>query len=171
MITIRDFMETVDYRITEGSEFGWKCFGPNTYCLDCWNGDHNGFSIGIVFDTKTKTVYKFEAHDYSKQNSYRWVHPDWREIYEKEAESRGVDNRQAYDDVNYIDLEEHTDIREKAACIVAGIDYDERVKVPLDLPEGLINKLFRIAHEQDITLNELVENIIKEEIAFRTQDL
>jgi hypothetical protein len=171
MITIRDFMETVDYRITEGSDFGWKCFGPNTYCLDCWNGDYEGFSIGIVFDTKTQTIYKFEAHDYSKQNSYRWVHPDWREIYEKEAKNRGVDNRQAYDDINYVDLDEHTDILEKASCIVAGIDYDERVKVPLDLPESLINKLFRIAHEQDITLNELVENIIKEEIAFRKQDL
>jgi hypothetical protein len=171
MITIKDFMETVDYRITEGSDFGWRCFGPNTYCLDCWNGEHDGFSIGIVFDTKTQTVHKFEAHDYSKQNSYRWVHPDWREIYENEAKNRGVDHSQAYDDVKYVDLEEHTDIREKAACIVAGIDYDERVKVPLDLPESLINKLFRIAHEQDITLNELVENIIKEEIAFRKHDL
>jgi hypothetical protein len=171
MITIKDFMETVDYRITEGSDFGWKCFGPNTYCLDCWNGDHNGFSIGIVFDTKTQTVYKFEAHDYSKENSYRWVHPDWREIYKNEAKNRGVNHLQAYDDVNYVELEDHTDIREKAACIVAGIDYDERVKVPLDLPESLINKLFRIAHEKDITLNELVENIIKDEIAFRTKDL
>jgi hypothetical protein len=124
-----------------------------------------------VFDTKTQTVYKFEAHDYSKENSYRWVHPDWREIYEKEALNRGVDHRQAYDDVNYIELDDDTDIREKAACIVAGIDYDERVKVPLDLPESLINKLFRMAHEQDITLNELVEKIITEEINLRKHDL
>ncbi len=171
MITIKDFMEVVDYRITEGSDYLWKCFGPNVHSLDCWNGSHEGFSVGIVFDTKNTTVYKFEAHDYSKQNSYRWVHPDWREIYENEAKSRGVNHHQAYDDINYVDLDDHSDIREKAACIVAGIDYDERIKVPLDLPESLINKLFRIAHEQDITLNELVENIIKEEIAFRNHDL
>lgn len=171
MITIKDFMETVDYRITEGSEFGWQCFGPNTHCLDCWNGDYEGFSIGIVFDTKNTTVYKFEAHDYSKGNSYRWVHPDWKEIYEKEAKNRGVDNSQAYDDVKYIDVDLAEDILEKASCIVAGIDYDERIKVPLDLPESLINKLFRIAHDRDITLNELVEDILKEEIALHKAGL
>jgi hypothetical protein len=164
MITIKDFMEVVDYRITEGSDYLWKCFGPNVHSLDCWNGDHEGFSVGIVFDTKTTTVYKFEAHDYSKQNSYRWVHPDWREIYENEAKNRGVDNTQAYDDVTYIDIDLAEDILEKASCIVAGIDYDERIRVPLDLPDSVLNKLFRLAHEQDITLNEYVENILKAEL-------
>jgi hypothetical protein len=171
MVTLKDFMEVTNYRVTEGSDFLWRCFGPNAYCLDSWNGEHEGHSIGVTFDTKTQTVYKFEAHDYSKNNSYRWVHPDWREIHEKESKNRGVDHSQAWDEVKYIDLDLPEDILEKAAAIVNGIDYDERVKVPLDLPESLINKLFRIAHEQDITLNELVENIIKEEIAFRIKDL
>lgn len=171
MITIKDFMETIDYRITEGSDFLWQCFGPNAYCLDSWNGEQDGHSIGLTFDTKTQTVYKLEAHDYSKNNSYRWVHPDWREIHENEAKNRGVDHTQAWDYVKYIDLDLPEDILEKAQAIVNGTDYDERVKVPLDLPESLINKLFRIAHEQDITLNELIENIIKEEINFRKAGL
>lgn len=164
MITIKDFMECVDYRITEGSDYLWQCFGPNAHSLDCWNGDHNGFSIGIVFDTKTTTVYKFEAHDYSKQNSYRWIHPDWKEIHDKESRNKGVDITQAYDDVKFIDIDVSEDILEKATHIVMGIDYDERIQVPLDLPDSLLNKLFRIAHEQDITLNELVENILREEL-------
>jgi uncharacterized UBP type Zn finger protein len=164
MITIKDFMETVDYRITEGSDFGWQCFGPNSHCIDCWNGNHEGFSIGIVFDTKNTTVYKFEAHDYAKENSYRWVHPDWREIYNNEAKNKNVDNSQAYDDVKYIDIDLSEDILEKARLIVMGIDYDERIQVPLELPDSLMNKLFRMAHDQDITLNELVENILREEL-------
>lgn len=164
MITIKDFMECVDYRITEGSDYLWQCFGPNAHSLDCWNGDHNGFSVGIVFDTKTTTVYKFEAHDYSKQNSYRWIHPDWKEIHDKESRNKGVDITQAYDDVKFIDIDVSEDILEKATHIVMGIDYDERIQVPLDLPDSLLNKLFRIAHEQDITLNELVENILREEL-------
>ena len=164
MITIKDFMECVDYRITEGSEYLWKCFGPNAHSLDCWNGDFEGFSIGIVFDTKNTTVYKFEAHDYNKQNSYRWIHPNYREAHNNESKSRGVDIKEAYDDVNFIDIDVADDIIEKATHIVMGIDYDERVQVPLDLPESLMNKLFRIAHDQDITLNELVENILKEEL-------
>lgn len=164
MITIKDFMEVVDYRVTEGSDFGWRCFGPNVHCLDSWNGEHDGYSIGITFDTKNQTVYKFEAHDYSKENSYRWVHPDWKEIYNNDAKNRGVDNDQAYDDVNFVDLEIAEDLLEKARAIVAGEDYDERIKVPLELPDSLMNKLFRMAHEQDITLNELVENILREEL-------
>jgi hypothetical protein len=167
MITIKDFMECVDYRITEGSEYLWQCFGPNAHSLDCWNGEHDGFSIGIVFDTKKTTVYKFEAHDYSKQNSYRWIHPDWKEIHNNEAKNKNVDIKQAYDDINFIDIDVAEDILEKATHIVMGIDYDERVQVPLDLPETLMNKLFRMAHEQDITLNELVENILREELNIR----
>jgi hypothetical protein len=164
MITIKDFMETVDYRITDGSDFLWKCFGPNAYCLDSWNGDQDGHSIGITFDTKNQTVYKFEAHDYSKNNSYRWIHPDWKEIASNEAKIRNVDHSEAWDDVKFIDLDLAEDILEKAVAIVNGLNYDDRVQVPLDLPDSLLNKLFRIAHEQDITLNELIENIIKEEL-------
>ena len=164
MITIKDFMETVDYRITEGSDFGWRCFGPNTYCLDSWNGEQDGYSVGIIFDTKNQTVYKFEAHDYSKENSYRWVHPDWREIYNNDAKNRGVDNKQAYDDVDFIDLEVAEDMLEKVKAIVNGEDYDTRIQVPLDLPDSLLNKLFRLAHEQDVTLNEYIETILKTEL-------
>ena len=157
-------METVDYRITEGSDFGWRCFGPNTYCLDSWNGEQDGYSVGIIFDTKNQTVYKFEAHDYSKENSYRWVHPDWREIYNNDAKNRGVDNKQAYDDVDFIDLEVAEDMLEKVKAIVNGEDYDTRIQVPLDLPDSLLNKLFRLAHEQDVTLNEYIETILKTEL-------
>ena len=164
MITIKDFMECVDYRITEGSDYLWKCFGPNAHSLDCWNGDHDGFSIGIVFDTKTTTVYKFEAHDYAKENSYRWIHPEFREAHDNESKTRGVNLKEAYDHVNFVDIDLADDIIEKATHIVMGIDYDERVQVPLDLPDNLLNKLFRIAHEKDITLNELVENILREEL-------
>jgi hypothetical protein len=164
MITIKDFMEVVDYRITEGSDFLWQCFGPNAYCLDSWNSNFEGYSIGITFDTKHQTVYKFEAHDYSRNNSYRWIHPDWKEIAANEARNRGIDHSEAWDDVKYIDLDLAEDMLEKARAIANGVDYDERIKVPLELPDSLMNKLFRLAHEQDITLNELVENILKEEL-------
>ena len=53
---------------------------------------------------------------------------------------------------------------EKAAAIVNGEDYDTRVQVPLDLPDSLLNKLFRLAHEQDVTLNEYIETILKTEL-------
>ena len=52
MITLKEWMEIVDYRITEGSGYQWQCYGPNAYCLDSWNGEQDGHSLSIIFDTK-----------------------------------------------------------------------------------------------------------------------
>ena len=54
MITLKEWMEIVNYRITEGSDFTWSCYGDNAYCLDSWDGDQNGSSFTIIFDTKTQ---------------------------------------------------------------------------------------------------------------------
>ena len=41
MITLKEWMELVDYRITEGSDYCWSCYGPDAYSLDSWNGDQD----------------------------------------------------------------------------------------------------------------------------------
>ena len=56
MITMKEWMELVSYRITEGSDFGWQCYGSNVYQLDSWNGDQDGHSFSIIFDTRDQTV-------------------------------------------------------------------------------------------------------------------
>ena len=38
MITMKEWMELVDYKITEGDSYGWSCYGPNSYQLSSWNG-------------------------------------------------------------------------------------------------------------------------------------
>jgi len=42
MITLKQWMEVVNYRITEGSQFQWECYGSHAYTLDSWNGDIDG---------------------------------------------------------------------------------------------------------------------------------
>jgi hypothetical protein len=167
MITIKDFMEVVDYRITEGSQYMWKCYGSDAYRLDSWNGDHDGHSVSIVFDTKTQEFYEVSVYDYKNQRAYRLINPNYKFAHDDEASSRGVDLNQAWDDVNYTDLDIAEDFLEKAEAIVNGQPYDERVMIELDLPENLMLKLYELAHKQDITLNQLVENIIKFEIENR----
>ena len=56
MITLKRWMELVNYRITEGSDYGWSCYGNNAYSLSFWNGIHGdgGFSSNIIFDTKNQ---------------------------------------------------------------------------------------------------------------------
>jgi len=56
MITMKEWMELVGYKITEGSDYLWSCYGPNAYQLSSWNGIHGagGYSFNIVFSTKTQ---------------------------------------------------------------------------------------------------------------------
>jgi hypothetical protein len=150
MITLKQFMEIVNYRINEGSS--WNGFAPGAYSLDYWNGDHDGHSLCVIFDTKDQTVFCVQACDYKNSRAYRYTHPDHRKDLDK----------QAWDDVEWIDLEDETDWLEKAESIVAGRDYDTRVSIPLELGEVEMFRLMSMAHEQDITLNQLVAKIIQQ---------
>ena len=167
---VKDFLEAIDYRITGGSDFCWSCFGPNARYIDCEShemdiGHQNEFSTSIVFDTVTQTVYQVEAHDYQNNRCYRWIDPDFVNAYKQEAKERDVDYRQAYDDVNFVDLDIAEDIIEKITAIVRGEDYDDRVSVPLVLDKEEIFDLMSIAHKRDITLNQLVESILRDAIS------
>ena len=50
MITLKDYLEAIDYRITGGSEYQWKCFGPNARYLDCDSPELNVYNVSCVFD-------------------------------------------------------------------------------------------------------------------------
>jgi len=164
MITVKDFMEVVNYRITEGDSYGWQCYGPNAYRLDSWNQDQDGYTVSIVFDTLTQTVCEATAYDYSRERAYRLINPEYLQAYQQEAKERGASANEAWDNVNYVDLETAEDFLAKARAIVANQDYDTRVEVPLELDDTVLFGLMKMAHEQDITLNTLVENIVRAEI-------
>jgi hypothetical protein len=165
MITMKEWMELVGYRITEGSDYMWKCYGDNVYQLDSWNGEQDGHSFTITFDTRDQTVYEVQAHDYVHNRAYRMINEDFRKKNRKEAKRRDVDEDNAWDDVNYIDLEVDDDFFQKCLAIREGEDYDVRVSVPLELEDNQMLELMSMAHEQDITLNQLVENILRNVIA------
>ena len=81
-----------------------------------------------------------------------------------EAKERGTDNTQAWDDVKWIDLETDDDWIQKSAAIVAGEEYDTRVVIPIDLPDDSAYALMKLAHEQDITFNQLIEKVLRDAI-------
>ena len=172
MITLKDFMEVVDYRITEGSDYQWQCFGPNAYCLDSWNGDHNGHTVSITFDTKTHEIYQVQAYDYSKQRAYRMINPDYVDTFESECEQREIqDIAWELDDgtpVKYVTIDIEEDFIEKAKAIVQGNDYDTRVQVPVEFSDEELLKYMKMAHAMDITFNELVEKALREAIEYET---
>ena len=161
MITMKEWMELVNYRITEGSDYGWQCYGPTTYQLDSWNGEQDGHSFTIIFDTKDQTVYEVQAHDYVHQRAYRMINEDYAKKMKKEAKKRDVALDQAWDDVNYTILEVDDDFIQKCLAIREGEDYDTRVSVPLELGDDEMFQLMKMAHEQDVTLNQFVEQLLR----------
>lgn len=148
MLTLKEWMELVDCRITEGSDYHTNI--PDLYTLTSWNEQQDGYSLNIVFAPRdNQRVYCVEVCDYANDRAYR--------IYDPEMD---VD-KQAWDDVNFTDLESDDDFIQKAQSIIAGEEYDTRVSVPLDLDKDELYELMALAHERDMTLNELVEEALR----------
>jgi hypothetical protein len=167
MITIKEFMELVDYKITEGGEYGWQCYGPNSYMLSSWNSVHGagGYSFNITFSTKTQKVYEVSVCDYTNDRAYRMINPKNQEKHRKEALARNVNLNQAWDDVDYVDLDVLDDFIQKSLAIRAGENYDTRVQVPVDFSDEELLQYMKLAHERDITFNQLVEEALRHAIS------
>jgi hypothetical protein len=162
MITLKEWMELVDYRITGGSEFQWDCFGSDARYLDC---DDNHASTSVIFDSVDQTVYQVTVYDYERNRAYRMINPDYKLGHADEAAGRDVESDQAWDEVKYIDLETDEDFMAKARAIISGQDYDTRVQVPVDFSDEELLTYMKLAHERDITFNQLVEEALREAIA------
>ena len=151
MLNLKEFMELVDYKITEGSDYYTNV--PGLYMLNSWNGEQDGYSFEIAFDpADNQRVYLVEAHDYKNHRAYRLIDPALE------------DDKQAWDGVDYVDLESDDDFIQKCLAIKAGEDYDTRVSVPLELEDELLFELMKQAHDQDITLNQLIEQVLTQAI-------
>jgi hypothetical protein len=162
MITLKEWMEIVGYRITEGDAWHSEAFGHDAHCLSAWNGvhGHGGWSFNIVFDTKTQLVYQVEACDYTNDRAYRLINPLYKEAVEKQSKNDSYAN-QAWDDVDYTDLEVDDDWVEKASAIAEGKEYDTGIKVPLDFTDDELLKYMIMAHERNMTFNAFVEEALR----------
>lgn len=165
MITLKEFIEAIQYQITDSDRYMWDCYGPNARHMEYWNGEHEySIIVTCVFDTKDQTVYEMEAWDNQNGVEYRWIHPAYIEGVAAEALRRGVDFFQSIDDKKFIDLELPEDIMEKATAMVAGEEYDHRIMVQLDLTYEQEHMLMQLAHEADMSLNQFVEFILRKKI-------
>lgn len=150
MITLKEWVELVDYKITEGSEF--YNYAPNMFTLTSWNGNQDGYSTNIVFDVIDQTVYAVEMCDYKNNRAYRLKLPEM------------ALDKKAWDGVNFIDLETDEDFLAKARAIIAGEEYDERVVIPLELDDDILYTLMKKAHERDMTFNDFMNEVLMIEI-------
>ena len=163
---LKEYLEAINYRITGGSEFQWKCFGDNARYLDCDDSSHSSgtYSVNAIFDCQTQMVYSIEAWDYVNDRTYRWIDPNYVHAYKKACKKHDVDFKSAMDNNKYIDLDVEKDILSKAGAIVAGEDYDTRVQIEVDIPDEDLLQYMKLAHERDMTFNQLVEEALRHAI-------
>jgi hypothetical protein len=88
------------------------------------------------------------------------INPNYASAHATETTNRGVTD-EAWEDVNYVDLECDDDFMQKALAIAEGEDYDTRVSVPVDFTDEELLKYMKMAHERDITLNQLIEEALR----------
>lgn len=150
-----DFLKLTSNRITGGTEYFWECYGKNARYIDFETDD---ISISMVYDTKNSTGYEMTV-DIGSDVSYRWINDVFRRPLEREYKARGLE----LDSDDYTDCSEDVIIlTAKNALKTADSLADTRVEVPLELSDDELFQLMKMAHEKDITLNQFVEEILRE---------
>lgn len=99
-LTIKDFVTAVDYKIGEGYECQWDCYGFSASGLDWCRSDLSA-SAAIIYDTKTQEVYEMSVWDCRDAKVYRWIRPEYIKRHKKEAKARGVKFNIAIDSTKY----------------------------------------------------------------------
>jgi hypothetical protein len=142
----------------------WDCYGKFPHLIESWNNDA-GWSMTIIFDLRDKTVYETSVFDYKNNRAYRMINPDFDKAYHAEALARGVHPDMAWDGMEFIDLELDSDFSQKAKAIVNSEAYDTGIMVQFDLDEKELELLTMLAQEQNKTLDQLVNDILRDNIA------
>lgn len=161
-MNIESYMKAIGYKIGESTKYYWDCFGKYARYLD-YDADMDDPTISCIFDIKSQEVYMVEMDDHRTNITYRWFNPEFVDAYKQECIDRDcIDDLPG--DIKLVILTEESDILEKIYYAVLGQEYDQRVKIPLDLPDDELFQLMKLAHEQDITLNQLVLNVLQHAI-------
>ena len=165
---LKQVNEITNHRITEGSEYCWNCY-PNARYLSY---ESEFAHVSVLYSTETQEIYEADVSvkvdnwfdEDKNMRPYRWLNPEYKDAMISEAKTRKVKWRKAWDDVKWIDLEVEEDFLEKAKAIFNGESHDKRIQVPIDLEDDVMLKLCMEAHKRDITLNQMVEKVLREVI-------
>lgn len=88
MITIKDWMEGVKYRVTDNWDFSWQCFGSNAMVLESdWEGSR---TYTVTYDKTSLEVYEVCSYSQEDCTGMRWLNPDYRKAYLAEEKRKGM---------------------------------------------------------------------------------
>jgi len=155
---LKDVNEVLNHKIVGGSEYYWNCY-PKSRFMDY---ESEYAHVSVLFSTETQVIYCAEINDKeNKYKPYRWLNPEYKDAYVAEAKERGIDPNNAWDNTDWLDLELSVDWLEKAKAIFNGLNFDERIQVPVNIDNDVILELALQAHKRDITLNKMIDIVLQ----------
>lgn len=100
-IAIKDFVESVDFRLSDCFEHQWECFGHTSFGLN-WESRDKQKSACMVFDGESQTVCEVSVWD--GNDVYRWINPLFVAAVKREYKKRGLKFAVALDKIKYKDV-------------------------------------------------------------------
>ncbi len=159
-MNIQQVFEVIGFRIQDSSKYLYNCYGNNSIRGFEFSTIEEQPCGAFVADASGK-VYEITVEVPAKNICYRWIDPEFKQALFDETKAKGFDPKFAWDDVAYFDLELEEDILSKTKAICNLQEFDSRIMVPLDLDTESFNHIAKLAHERDITFNEMVGLIIQ----------
>ena len=99
MISIKDWMEGVQYRVSDVWDFNWDCFGKNAVGLTSEWGDDGGRTYTVIYDPNSQEVFEVCSYSSLDCTALRWINPKYKKAYFAEEKLRGVDNIFDFEDI------------------------------------------------------------------------
>lgn len=146
-MNLQTFLDVTGYYIAEAFD------SSEDYDFSCGlavNSKNNINTAEIIFDSDNGDVLEVRALDYLNNRAYRM-------FFDEED-----DNDIAFDDVKFVDLTVEKDFLRKLGHIMnEDPKYDTRVDMEIEIEDDLLFKAMLSAHEQDITLNDYIQRILR----------
>ena len=99
MISIKDWMEGVQYRVSDVWDFNWDCFGKNAVGLTSEWGDDGGRTYTVIYDPNSQEVFEVCSYSSLDCTALRWINPKYKKAYLAEEKFRGMENVFDFEDV------------------------------------------------------------------------
>lgn len=79
--TLDEYLNLISYKVSEGGDFGWNCFGPNAYFYSREYIDED-ISVTVFFDTIDRIVYMLDIR--TMDGKYVWINSHYTVVYHNE---------------------------------------------------------------------------------------
>lgn len=162
MITIKDFMECVEYKITLADQdqqdrmtLAWDDMNPEL---------NNARSVSITFNFLDQTVQGMDVIDGVNKLSFRWENVSIGDKF------IGMPSLWVHKSFTHTAILLEEDILEKARAVFLNEPYDARALISFELPDDDVLKLMQQAKMKDLTLNDYIERLLQNEINGQKND-